>query len=114
MPYKTDRAGLEREVIMETYRASGPGGQHRNVTESAVRLRHLPSGLVVVAAESRSQHRNRAKAFERLSERLKSLNRIRRPRIATRKSPAAKQRILAEKKRRQATKRFRKPIIEED
>jgi ribosome-associated protein len=114
MPYKTDRAAVEREVSMETYRASGPGGQHRNVTESAVRLRHLPSGLVIVAAESRSQHRNREKAFERLIERLISLNRIRRPRIATRKSQAAKERILAKKKKRQATKRFRKPVIDTD
>ena len=114
MPYKTDRAAVEREILMETYRASGPGGQHRNVTESAVRLRHLPSGLVVVAAESRSQHRNREKAFERLIERLKSLNRVRRPRIPTRKPRVVKERILAEKKKRQATKQFRKPIADSD
>lgn len=52
----------------ETYRASGPGGQHRNKVSSAVRLRHIPSGLVVTAAECRSQHENRAVAVRRMRE----------------------------------------------
>ncbi|QVL31923.1 peptide chain release factor-like protein [Telmatocola sphagniphila] len=51
---------------IDTYRASGPGGQKRNKTSSAVRLRHLPSGLIVIAEESRSQHENKAKALVRL------------------------------------------------
>jgi hypothetical protein len=50
------------------YRASGPGGQHRNKTESAIRLVHQPSGITVTATERRSQHENRAKAVERLRE----------------------------------------------
>ncbi|MBI3409049.1 MAG: peptide chain release factor-like protein [Planctomycetes bacterium] len=50
------------------YRASGPGGQKRNKTSSAVRLRHLPSGLIVIAEESRSQHENKAKAQRRLRQ----------------------------------------------
>ncbi len=53
---------------MDTYRASGPGGQKRNKTSSAVRLRHLPSGLLVIAEESRSQHENRARALKRLRQ----------------------------------------------
>ena len=48
---------------VDTYRASGPGGQKRNKTSSAVRLRHPPSGLMVIAEESRSQHENRARAL---------------------------------------------------
>ncbi|MSR32735.1 MAG: peptide chain release factor-like protein [Gemmataceae bacterium] len=51
---------------VDTYRASGPGGQKRNKTSSAVRLRHLPSGLMVIAEESRSQHENKARALRRL------------------------------------------------
>jgi len=59
-------AQLVAQCEVDTYRASGPGGQHRNKTSSAVRLRHLPSGLMVIAEESRSQHENKAKALRRL------------------------------------------------
>lgn len=59
-------AQLLAQCEVDTYRASGPGGQKRNKTSSAVRLRHLPSGLLVIAEESRSQHENKAKALVRL------------------------------------------------
>jgi hypothetical protein len=59
-------AALLGQCTVETYRASGPGGQHRNKTESAVRLTHRPTGVVVSAAERRSQHENRAAALARL------------------------------------------------
>lgn len=55
---------------VDLYRASGPGGQKRNKTSSAVRLRHLPSGLRVIAEESRSQHENKAKALKRMRRAL--------------------------------------------
>ena len=55
---------LLAQCEVDTYRASGPGGQKRNKTSSAVRLRHLPSGLLVIAEESRSQHENKAKALK--------------------------------------------------
>jgi hypothetical protein len=55
---------------VDTYRASGPGGQKRNKTSSAVRLRHTPTGLIVIAEESRSQHENKAKALKRLWKEL--------------------------------------------
>lgn len=55
---------------VDTYRASGPGGQKRNKTSSAVRLRHTPTGLLVIAEESRSQHENKAKCLVRLYQAL--------------------------------------------
>src|SRR5437588_5804913 len=63
-------AQLLAQCEVDTYRASGPGGQKRNKTSSAVRLRHPPSGLVVIAEESRSQHENRDRALRRLRRAL--------------------------------------------
>src|SRR5438046_1613216 len=59
---------LLRQCEVDTYRASGPGGQKRNKTSSAVRLRHPPTGLIVIAEESRSQHENRARALRRMRQ----------------------------------------------
>ncbi|MFT3881088.1 MAG: peptide chain release factor-like protein [Gemmatales bacterium] len=61
---------LLAQCEVDTYRASGPGGQKRNKTSSAVRLRHLPSGLLVIGEESRSQHENKARCLKRLRQRL--------------------------------------------
>src|SRR5437660_11758916 len=63
-------AALLAQCAVDTYRASGPGGQKRNKTSSAVRLRHPPSGLLVIAEESRSQHENKARALRRLRQAL--------------------------------------------
>src|SRR5262249_41186565 len=63
-------AQLLAQCEVDTYRASGPGGQKRNKTSSAVRLRHPPSGLLVIAEESRSQHENRDRALRRLRRAL--------------------------------------------
>ncbi len=65
--HQTD-AQLLADCEVDTYRASGPGGQKRNKTSSAVRIRHAPSGLLVIAEESRSQHENKAKALVRLRQ----------------------------------------------
>lgn len=54
------------DLVVETMRAGGPGGQHQNRTESAVRMTHRPTGAVAIARDGRSQHRNRALALERL------------------------------------------------
>ncbi len=61
---------LLAQCVVDTYRASGPGGQKRNKTSSAVRLRHPASGLLVIAEESRSQHENKARALRRMRQAL--------------------------------------------
>ncbi len=97
-PYATDRATLEREVVIDVFRASGPGGQHVNKTESALRLTHPPSGVVVSSQDSRSQYRNRETAFERLIERLERLNFVPKKRVPTRPTRAARERRIETKK----------------
>lgn len=62
------------DLVFETMRAGGPGGQHQNRTESAVRVTHRPSGVSTVARDERSQHRNRAIAVARLQALLAGLN----------------------------------------
>lgn len=63
-----DDAALLAQCAFDTYRAQGPGGQKRNKTSSAVRLRHGPTGLIVTATEERSQHINKARALTRMRE----------------------------------------------
>jgi hypothetical protein len=65
-----DDAALEAQCEVDRYRASGPGGQHRNKTESAIRLRHRPTGVIAHADERRSQAENRVRAVHRLREHL--------------------------------------------
>lgn len=111
----TDLENLKKQVIVETYRSGGPGGQRKNKTETAVRLTHLPTGMTVVATEHRSQAKNRELAFQRLQERLARLNRPRKRRIPTRVSFGAVEARLTGKKAISSKKRLRKkPSGEEE
>jgi len=104
-----DDEALLAQCRVETFRAGGPGGQHQNVTESAVRLVHLPTGVRAIAREERSQHRNRALALRRLREKLDEFTREETPRVPTRVPRGQKKKRLEGKKRRGETKKLRKP-----
>jgi protein subunit release factor B len=109
-----DDEDLLRECALETFRASGPGGQHVNKTESGVRLRHLPSGLVVTCREERSQHRNKAICLRKLRTKVAQLNQRQPARVPTRVPRSAKKRTLEAKARRSRLKRLRaKPSTDE-
>jgi peptide chain release factor len=97
----------DSDIQVEFYRGSGPGGQHRNVTDSAVRIRHLPTGIVVQASERRSQSQNRALAMERLRKALARREMTVKKRTATKvprrereKRLLGKKTVSAKKKRR--------------
>lgn len=100
---------LLAECRVDTFRAGGPGGQHQNTTESGVRLLHLPSGLRAVAREERSQHRNRARALERLRSKLEELMHRETPRVSTRVPQREREKRLGDKRKRGHAKRLRKP-----
>src|SRR5215207_10193074 len=105
---------LLRECEVDTFRSSGPGGQHVNKTESAVRLTHLSSGVVVTSRQERSQHRNKALCLQRLRKKVAQLNYRPAKRVVTVVPRSAKNRTLEEKARRSQIKRLRsKPSREE-
>ncbi len=109
-----DDEALLAECDVHVFRGTGPGGQSVNTTDSAVRLVHRPTGIVVVCRRERSQLRNKNACLKRLRQRIIDAQRPVRPRVATKPSKAAIQHRLAEKTRQSTKKATRKRPSETD
>lgn len=102
------------ECMVETFRASGPGGQNVNKRDTGVRIRHRPTGIVVTCQRERSQYRNKQIALEQLRRKLDALAQLDPPRIPTAISRGARVQRRSDKARLAEKKRMRrKPDIEE-
>jgi protein subunit release factor B len=99
---------------VETFRAGGPGGQHQNTTDSAVRLTHLATGIRATSRAHRSQLQNKREALRKLRERLAEARRRTTPRIPTRVPSREKKARLESKRRRAGVKKMRKRPDKED
>lgn len=107
--------GLLSECRVDVFRATGPGGQGVNTTDSAVRLTHQPSGLTVICRRQRSQLRNKEECLERLRKRIEDLLAPPPPpRKATRPTRAATEQRLAQKSARATTKAARRKPTGDD
>lgn len=104
---ETDEA-LLAECEVQTFRSSGPGGQNVNRRETAVRLHHLPTGVVIACQEERSQLRNRQIALGRLRARLEERSRPRRKRVPTQVPRGERYRRLKAKRARAERKQLRR------
>jgi len=97
----------EKDIRIDYFRGSGPGGQHRNTSETGVRITHLPTGIVVTATESRSRNMNLQRGMARLEDKLAATKRRRRPRVPTKPSRSSVRRRLEKKKQLGEKKRGR-------
>ena len=101
---------IARDCEVQTFHASGPGGQGVNTADSAVRMRHVPTGIVVVSREERSQLRNRERCVEKILEACRRRSRPPRPRKRTHVSAAQKRRRLEAKRARSKVKQLRRRV----
>lgn len=99
---------LARQCCAEAFHASGPGGQGVNTADSAVRMRHVPTGITVVSRESRSQLQNRERCLQKIRAELARRARKPKSRHATKPTRASVRRRLDEKGRRSQLKRMRR------
>lgn len=99
IPIPPSDEALLAECEVQVYRASGPGGQHVNTTNSAVRLLHRPTGIVVQSQAQRSQHLNRQECLDKLRAELERRNRRRKPRKPTKATAGSRRRRLETKAR---------------
>lgn len=105
---------LMAECDVDTFRSSGKGGQHVNKTESAVRLFHRPTGIVVTSSKERSQYLNKAEALSNLRKKIeKRLKRIP-PRIPTSVPESAKRKRIEKKQKVSGKKDLRKRVLSEE
>lgn len=102
-----DDAELLEECQIMTFRASGKGGQHLNKTDSAVRLKHNPTGLVVVCQRERSQFQNKQIAIERLRNKISEAQKVEKTRIPSKVPSKEKRKRLASKLVRGSIKQSR-------
>ena len=98
---------LLEQCEIESFSSSGSGGQHVNTTDSAMRIRHLPTGLTVVAREERSQYLNKLHCVAKLREKLEKLYKKQKPRIPTKKPRSAKEKVLKTKAKVSQKKKLR-------
>lgn len=103
---------VSRDCETDVFRASGPGGQCVNTTDSAVRMTHVPTGITVTSRESRSQFRNRQLCLQKLHRLFLERAVPPKTRRATRPSRAARVRRLDQKRRRSQTKGLRGRVSE--
>jgi peptide chain release factor len=98
------------DLKVDFFKSSGPGGQRKNKSETAVRITHLPTGLTVTETSYAHQYQNKKVALLRLEERLRQLNRKKKKRIATNTPRSLKEQILKKKKLVGDKKKSRKKV----
>ena len=113
VPIPESDEDLLDQCRVETFRSGGKGGQHQNVTDSGVRLTHLPSGTVAVSRRLRSQYRNKKAAVRALRKKLSSAQKRPKRRIPTRTPRSAHERRLRKKRHRSDRKSLRKKPLDE-
>lgn len=105
----TDEA-LLAECEVTSFRSSGAGGQHVNVTDSAVRLVHLPTGITITSQKGRSQYQNKLECLSKLRAQVDKLNYRKPKRIPTKVPKSVKQENLARKEKHSQKKKLRRSI----
>ena len=101
---------IARDCEVQVFRATGPGGQGVNTADSAVRMRHVPTGITVVSRESRSQLQNRERCVEKILEICRRRARPPRPRKKTRVPAGQRRRRLEDKRSRGKLKQLRRRV----
>lgn len=104
---------LARQCEAEAFHATGPGGQGVNTADSAVRMRHVPTDIVVVSRESRSQFRNRQLCLSKIREELLRRSKVPVKRVPTRRTRGSQERRLAQKRRDADIKRMRRSPVDD-